>query len=162
MSEHGTGTGTRIKTGTGTGTKLEMVILRAVLVIPEFEHRTEFRESRELVRSFDSSASRADEFQGGTSARGVTGSGLAKICQQSHMIVTGHNTYVIYIFVYGQIEVLFGCMDIHNIIIVYPANTLSKVEKRQNLFSTEIPAPNNPSMVLKHHPSPCITCDVTL
>jgi len=49
MSEHGTGTGTRIRTGTGTGTKLEMVILRSVLVIPEFEHGTKFRESRESV-----------------------------------------------------------------------------------------------------------------
>ena len=38
MSEHGTGTRTRIRTGTGTGTKLEMVILRSALVIPEFEH----------------------------------------------------------------------------------------------------------------------------
>jgi len=46
MLEHGTGTGTRIRTGTGTGTKLEMVILRMVLVIPEFERRTKFRESR--------------------------------------------------------------------------------------------------------------------
>ena len=43
MSEHGTGTGTRISTGTGTGTKLEMVILRSVLVIPEFKCRTKFR-----------------------------------------------------------------------------------------------------------------------
>src|SRR5882724_4408979 len=92
MSEHGTGTGTRIRTGTGTGTKLEMVILRMVLVIPKFERRTEFRESQESVRSFDSSASRADEFRGGTSARGVTGLGLAKICQQSHLSVTGHNS----------------------------------------------------------------------
>ena len=41
MSEHGT--------GTGTGTKLEMVILRMVLVIPEFECRTKFWESWELV-----------------------------------------------------------------------------------------------------------------
>jgi len=49
MSEHGTGTGTRIRTGTGTGTKLEMVILRSVLVIPEFKRGTKFRESRELV-----------------------------------------------------------------------------------------------------------------
>ena len=49
MSEHGTGTGTRIRTGTGTGTKLEMVILRSVLVIPEFERGTKFRESRESV-----------------------------------------------------------------------------------------------------------------
>ena len=49
MSEHGTGTGTRIRTGTGTGTKLEMVILRSVLVIPEFECRTKFWESRESV-----------------------------------------------------------------------------------------------------------------
>src|SRR5882724_5235942 len=92
MSEHGTGTGTRIRTGTGTGTKLEMVMLRTVLVIPEFKHGTEFWESRESVQSFDSSASRADEFRGGTSARGVTGSGLAEICQQSHVSVMGHNT----------------------------------------------------------------------
>jgi len=49
MSEHGTGTGTRIRTGTGTGTKLEMVILRSVLVIPEFERRTKLWESRESV-----------------------------------------------------------------------------------------------------------------
>ena len=35
MSEQGTGTGTRIRTGTRTGTKLEMVILRSVLVIPD-------------------------------------------------------------------------------------------------------------------------------
>ena len=49
MSEHGTGTGTRIRTGTGTGTKLEMVILRVVLVIPEFEHGTKFQESWELM-----------------------------------------------------------------------------------------------------------------
>jgi len=40
MSEHGIGTGTRLGTGTGTGTKLETVILRMVLVIPEFEHGT--------------------------------------------------------------------------------------------------------------------------
>src|SRR5882724_9323513 len=43
MLEHGIGT------GTGTGTKLEMVILRMVLVIPEFECGTKFWESRELV-----------------------------------------------------------------------------------------------------------------
>ena len=49
MSEHGTGTETRIRTGTGTGTKLEMVILRSALVIPEFECGTKFQESRELV-----------------------------------------------------------------------------------------------------------------
>ena len=51
MSEHGTGTGTRIGTGTGTGTgtKLETEILRVVLVIPEFEHRTKFQESQESV-----------------------------------------------------------------------------------------------------------------
>jgi len=49
MSEHGIGTGTRIRTGTGTGTKLEMVILRVVLVIPKFKCRTKFRESWELV-----------------------------------------------------------------------------------------------------------------
>jgi len=41
MLEHGT--------GTGTGTKLEMVILRLVLVIPEFEHGTKFQESQESV-----------------------------------------------------------------------------------------------------------------
>src|SRR5882724_3256558 len=34
---------------TGTGTKLEMGILRMVLVIPEFKHRTKFWESRESV-----------------------------------------------------------------------------------------------------------------
>src|SRR5882724_7730708 len=94
MSEHRTGTGTGIGTGTGTGTKLETVILRSVLVIPDFECRTKFQESRELVRSCDSGASRADEFRGGTSARGVTGSvtgsELAQVCQQSHMSVTGH------------------------------------------------------------------------
>ena len=64
-------------------------------MIPEFECGTKFWESRESVRSCDSSATRADEFQGGTSAgvvtRGVTGPELAKICQQSHMSVTGHN-----------------------------------------------------------------------
>jgi len=49
MSEHGTGTGTRIRTGTGTGTKLEREMLRAALVIPEFECGTKFWESRELV-----------------------------------------------------------------------------------------------------------------
>ena len=43
MSEHGIGTGTRIRTGTGTGTKLETVILRSVLVIPEFERGTNSR-----------------------------------------------------------------------------------------------------------------------
>ena len=58
MSEHRTGT------GTGTGTKFETVILRMVLVIPEFKRRTEFRESQESVQSCDSSASRADEFRG--------------------------------------------------------------------------------------------------
>jgi len=42
-------TGTRIRTGTGTGTKLKTAILRSVLVIPEFEHRTKFQESRESV-----------------------------------------------------------------------------------------------------------------
>ena len=41
MPEHGT--------GTGTGTKLEMVILRAVLAIPEFECGTESWESQESV-----------------------------------------------------------------------------------------------------------------
>src|SRR5882724_8025636 len=96
MLEHGTGTGTRIRTGTGTGTKLETVILRSVLVIPKFEHRTKFQESRESVRSCDSGASRADEFRGGTSARGVTvdvtGSELAEVCQQSHGSVMGCNT----------------------------------------------------------------------
>ena len=60
MSEHGTGTGTRIGTGTGTGTKLELVILRMVLVIPEFKCGTNFWESQELVRSCDSCASMAD------------------------------------------------------------------------------------------------------
>jgi len=49
MSEHRTGTGTRIRTGTGTGTKIEREILRAVLLIPEFECRTKFWESREPV-----------------------------------------------------------------------------------------------------------------
>jgi len=49
MPEHGIGTGTRLGTGTGTGTKLEMVILRAVLVISEFECGTKFWEFRELV-----------------------------------------------------------------------------------------------------------------
>jgi len=39
-------TGTRLGTGTGTGTKLEMVILRMVLVIPEFKCGTKFQESR--------------------------------------------------------------------------------------------------------------------
>ena len=43
MSEHGIGT------GTGTGTKLETVILRTVLVIPEFECRNKFWESQESV-----------------------------------------------------------------------------------------------------------------
>src|SRR5882724_6339724 len=98
MLEHGTGTGTRIRTGTGTGTKLETVILKSVLVIPEFECGTEFRESRESVQSCDSSASRADEFRGVTSAGGVTvdvtGSELAEICQQSHVSVTRHNTWI--------------------------------------------------------------------
>ena len=65
MLEHGTGTGTRIRTGTGTETKLETVILRMVLVIPEFERRTKFQESQESVWSCDSGASRADEFRGG-------------------------------------------------------------------------------------------------
>src|SRR5882724_8197631 len=85
----------RIRTGTGTGTKLEMVILRTVLVIAEFECGTEFWESRESVQSCDSSASRADEFQGGTSARGVTGDvtglELAEVCQPSHVSVMGCN-----------------------------------------------------------------------
>src|SRR5882724_6367922 len=51
MSEHGIGTGTRLGTGTGTGTgtKLETVILRVVLVIPEFKCRTKFQESQESV-----------------------------------------------------------------------------------------------------------------
>ena len=43
----------------------------------------------------DSGASRADEFRGGTSAKGVTGSvtglELAEVCQQSHVSVTGCN-----------------------------------------------------------------------
>ena len=38
----------------------------------------------------------ADEFQGGTSAGGVTGdmtgSELAEVCQQSHISVMGHNS----------------------------------------------------------------------
>src|SRR5882724_4627222 len=96
MLEHGTGTGTRIRTGTGTGTKLEREVLRVALVIPKFECRTKFRESRESVWSCDSGASRADEFRGGTSAVGVTvdvtGLELAKVCQQSHVSVTGHNS----------------------------------------------------------------------
>ena len=50
MSECGIGTGKRLGTGTGTGTKLETVILRTVLVIPEFEHRTKFWESRVSVK----------------------------------------------------------------------------------------------------------------
>ena len=78
MSEH--------RTGTGTGTKLEMGILRVVLVIPKFEHGTKFWESQESVWSCDSGASRVDEFWGGTGAGGVTrcvtGSELANICQQ--------------------------------------------------------------------------------
>jgi len=82
MLEYGIGTGTRLGTGTGTGTKLEMVILRMVVVIPKFERGTKFWESWESVRSCDSGASRADEFRGGTSAGGmtgkVTGSELAK------------------------------------------------------------------------------------
>ena len=49
MSEHGIGTGTILGTGTGTGTKLETVILRVVLVIPEFECGTKFWESRVSV-----------------------------------------------------------------------------------------------------------------
>jgi len=49
MSEHGIGTGTRLGTGTGTGTKLEMIILRVVLVIPEFKCRNKFQEFQELV-----------------------------------------------------------------------------------------------------------------
>jgi len=49
MLGHGTGTGTRIGSGTGTGTKLKMGILRVVLVIPKFEHRTKFWESQESV-----------------------------------------------------------------------------------------------------------------
>ena len=49
MPECGIRTGTRLGTGTGTGTKLEMVILRMVLVIPKFEHGTKFQESQELV-----------------------------------------------------------------------------------------------------------------
>jgi len=49
MSEQGTVTGTRMRTGTETGTKLEREILRVVLVIPEFEHRTKFQESQESV-----------------------------------------------------------------------------------------------------------------
>ena len=45
------GTGTRIGTGTGTGTGLNFrsVILRVVLVIPEFKHGTKIWESQELV-----------------------------------------------------------------------------------------------------------------
>ena len=42
-------------------------------MIPEFECRTKFWESRESVWSCDSGASRVDKFWGGTSARGVTG-----------------------------------------------------------------------------------------
>ena len=49
MLEHGIGTGTRLGTGTRTGTKLESVILRIVLVIPEFKCGTGFWESQELV-----------------------------------------------------------------------------------------------------------------
>ena len=41
--------GQELRTGTGTGTKLEMVILRSILVIPEFERGTKFRESQESV-----------------------------------------------------------------------------------------------------------------
>jgi len=35
----------------------------------------------------------ADEFQGGTSAGGVTGSELAEVCQQSYVRVMGHNIH---------------------------------------------------------------------
>ena len=45
MLEHGTAT--RIGTGTETGTKLKTVILRVVLVIPEFKCGTKFLESQE-------------------------------------------------------------------------------------------------------------------
>jgi len=39
---HRIGTGTRLGTGTGTGLNLRQKTLRAVLVIPEFKHRTEY------------------------------------------------------------------------------------------------------------------------
>jgi len=58
MSEHGTGNRNKIITGTGTGTKLETVILRLVLVIPEFECGTKFWESRSQCEAVISSASR--------------------------------------------------------------------------------------------------------
>src|SRR5882724_13510527 len=62
----------KIGTGTGTGTKLETGILRAGSVITECECGTESWGSWESVQSCDCSASSADEFQGGTSAGGVT------------------------------------------------------------------------------------------
>jgi len=52
MSEHGSEQ-KQDKNRTGTGTKLETVILRTVLVIPEFECRTKFWESQESCEAVD-------------------------------------------------------------------------------------------------------------
>jgi len=76
-------------------------------VITKFECGIEFWGSWKLVQSCDCGASRADEFQGGTNAGGVTGDvtglELAKVCQQSHMSVMGCNMLVVAI----DSEVLF-------------------------------------------------------
>jgi len=61
-------------------------------------------------------------------------------------------SYVIYILYIFKLRYCLVVQIYNNIIIVYPTNTPSKVEKRFYLFSTEIPVPNNP-MVLKHHPT---------
>ena len=61
----------------------------------EFKHGTRFQESKESQRSNDCDALGFDKFQGGTKhgsdEGGVTGSELAKICQQCHMSVMGCN-----------------------------------------------------------------------
>ena len=97
MSEHGTGT--RIGTGTGTGTKLCTVILRVVLVIPEFKCGTNSRNLGSQCEAVIAVLQGLMSSKGGTSAGGVTGdvtvSELGKISQQSHMSVMGHNKWTI-------------------------------------------------------------------
>jgi len=65
--EHRTGTGMRRGQELKLGLNLDGNI-KVVLVIPEFNCKTKFWESRQLVWSSESGASRVDEFWGGTSA----------------------------------------------------------------------------------------------
>jgi len=73
-------------------TKLETVILRMVLVIPEFECRTKFRNLGSQCEAVKAVLQWLMSSRGGTSAGGVTGLELAKVCQSSYVSVTGRNS----------------------------------------------------------------------